>query len=181
MFGIPEVRLTEPQVVQIHGKTIGLQKVFQSGFIQVLETIQCGNGSRQLIIGVQGFHRFQRSFPTFYGVDEIVLDFFEIRIGQIAGQDINLCGTYSAAFTAQHDLQALFTAVCTLVKLSRQIFSCKIALVVPISWQIGVNVVDRRFGENSRNGFLKCFFADMIHIITVHDAYIKNVASQCSL
>ena len=80
-------------------------------------------------------------------IDEVRFQTVELCVGEVAGDDEYLCGADTAAFALQQDLDALFAAVCTLVKLSRQIFGGEHALTRLQCRQLGVDVVYSRLRE----------------------------------
>ena len=181
VFGIPEIFLTELDITQIHCQTVVLHKLIQFCCSQINETGKCFNGCRNLIICIEGFRQFHSSLTAFYGVDEVSLYLFKFSIGNITDDHINLCRAYTAAFTLQEDLNTLFAAVRSLVKLTRQIFHRKHALASAEGRQFLVNIVNCRFGEHGRDCFFKCFFGQLVRIITIENTDTGYTDTQCGL
>ena len=147
--GIPplcilEICLAELDVVQIHGKTVLLDKVRQSCLAQLAEALEGLHGGGDLVVAVQAGHQVQRSLPALHRVDDVRLEPVKFLVGQIAGNDVYPGILHPAAILLGQNLDALLTGIRTLVKLTRQILHRKNPLRIGKAGQGVIGHVHRR-------------------------------------
>ena len=181
VFGILEIILTELDVIQIHCQTVFPNECIQLFLGAVAESMQGLDFGRDFIVGIERFRLVEGSLPAFYRVNQIRLNLLKFCIGHIAADDINLSGANPTAFALQQNLNTLFTAVCPLVKLSRQVFGSKHSLIAGTFRKGVISDIDRWFRKNSRDGFLKCLFGQVVGIIAVQNPNPRNTQPKSSL
>ena len=181
VLSVTEVCLTELDVAQIHGKTVFIDKLLQLLFRELGEAVQCLDGGGNGVVGVQRLRLLHGCLTALHRIDEVRFQTVELCVGEIAGDDEYLCGADTAAFALQQDLDALFAAVCTLVKLSRQIFGGEHALTRLQCRQLSVDVVYSRLREYRGDGTLECFFRQMICVIAVEDPDVRHIQTKGGL
>ena len=181
VFGIAEVFLAELNVAEIHCQTVVSDELFQFVLRQGDEAGKGFNCCRNGIVGVQCFRQFRRSFAAFHRIDEILFQAVEFCIGQVAGNDVDICCADTAAFALEQDLDTLLAAVGTLVELSRQVLGRECPLPFFQSRQFCVGVIHRRFRKYGGNGTLESFCRQMICIIAVENANVGDIQTECGL
>ena len=96
----------------------------------------------------------------------------DLRLRQVAREEIDLRCAHERALAAAHQLDALLGRVAALVKLPRQRLHGKDRAVE--RRELCVNIVHLRLGENRAHGLLKALGRDVLHIIAVQDANLRR-------
>ena len=167
--GIPvflscKIVLQELQVIQIHGKTQGIQKLRQSSFIHGDKAGNSRNALGQSVLYCQSFGHFQRSFPAFHRVNDMLLDGGDLIVRQCAFQHIDLGGADSGTVTLAQDLNTLGSGVCPLVELTGQRLYGEHDLACGHFVGDGIHL---RLRENRIDTIAKEGFINIFNIITV--------------
>ena len=125
LFFLPEILLTEGDVVRVHGKAVAADKFFQRRAVQRAEAGQCRDFGWNLIPDAKRFRLFQCGFAGFHRVDDILFDLCDLCIRERAVKRVDFCGTDEGTFSAGEDLDALGRGVRTLIKLAGEILHGK--------------------------------------------------------
>ena len=163
--------MQELQVVQIHGKPQLVQQLLQGGILHLDEALHRLHGFGGGVFHLQGFRLFQRGFPCFHSVDDVVLDGLHVLLGQLAIQGIHLGAADGGALALALQLNALGGGVGSLVKLTGQRLHGKHHAGIAQVSRSG-NKIQLRFGEYGGAGIVKQGFVDVFHIVTVENADI---------
>ena len=168
LFG-DKVFLAESDIIRIHGKPHVFDKLFKTGAVKTDKAVQGGYRGGQRIIHLQRFGLFHRCFAAFDGVDDILLDAGEILFGNRTLNDVNVRGVNVGTLALGEDLDTLSSGVCTLVKLTGQIFNRKNGCTGNFGKFI-IGDVQLRFGEDDLLCISKEIGIDVFDIVTVEHA-----------
>ena len=167
-----KILLTEGNVVCIHSKTILRNKSLQTRTVQRTETVEHSNRRRHIIRSSQRFHGLQRCFAAFNRVDDIFFHSLDIRIRQIAVEQVNACGAHERTLALRDDLDALRRRIGALVKLSGQIFHRKHTCAVCV--QRVCHNIKLRLGKHGFRRVSEKLRVDVFHVIAIQKAQIAQ-------
>ena len=173
-FIFAEVFLAEGDISQVHSKTVVFDKCFQTCFIQFEEAFQYCDISRYIERSVEGGQSVQSGFTGFHWIDQVFLDFQEIFVADITGNNVNLCRCNGWTLILCSQLDALCSGVCTLVELTRQILYSEDTVVGSKLRENIVDVVNLWFGEDAQFCHFEVFCRDVFHIVAVDDTDAFN-------
>ena len=159
-----EIVLAERQIVHIHRQRIPGQQAGQLLPVQAEKAFQRGHALGPVVDRFQRRGNFQRRFAAFDGVDDIALDRFHVP-GAGARQQVHLRRAHDGPFALREQLHALRGGIGALVKLPGQRFDGE-HRPVP-GRQLARHAVQRRFGENRRDGARQHLRVDMLHVIAL--------------
>ena len=167
-FFIPEVLLTEGDVIRIHGQAIIRDKLFQACPIQIAEGFQVRHIRRTRIFGFQGCRLFEGGFPGFHRIDDIFPDLGDFRLRQIPVEGIELCTADQGTFSLADDLNTLGRRIGPLVKLTRQVFDGKDVGAGKV--RLRRRDVQLRLGENRPDRFIEEVFGNEFRIVAIQES-----------
>ena len=178
VFGVPEILLAELDIAQIHCQTVVGDELFQLVLRQTDKAGEGLYGSRDGIVGIQGLRQFRRCLPALYRVDKVFLQTVELSVRETAGDNIDVCGADTAALALEQDLDTLFTAVGTLVELTRQILCGEHPLTLFQCRQFCVGVVYSRLGKYGGDSTLESLCRQMVCVIAVENADVADIQTE---
>ena len=120
-----EIIAAEADIVDIHRKSeLGyhLRKLFLTKSDK--SVYRCDRG-RKLVFCNESIKLLKSSLAAFYGVDNVLLYCGELTIADIAVEAINARRANERTVLLRDELNALCRRVCSLVKLSGEIFNCE--------------------------------------------------------
>ena len=159
----------ERKVVHIHCKAVGLDELCQRICVHLAKAGQGFHGGGNIKLCGKRFGLVQGRLAALHGIDHMLLDGRDLRLGQFTVQKIDLCGAHGGAVAARNDLHALCRAVCSLVILAGQKFHGKDLGTVNVDL-IG-HVVQLRLGQHGLGGILKQLCGGIFHVIAVDHAH----------
>ena len=117
----------------------------------------------------QGLRLFQGSLPALHGIDDVALDFFEVRWGESPFQEIHLGIRHQGAVHPRHELDALGGGVRPLVELPRQGLHRQDGVgALRQGEALLINEVHLGFGEDDGLGPLEDLLRKVFHVVAVH-------------
>ena len=120
MLRVPEIRLEESQVLQVHGQAQPRQQGLQASPVQGGEARDGLHVRRDGGLRRQALRQVQRGLPALHRVDDVPLHRLCVRRRQGAEQQIDLGGADRGPLPLGHQLDALGGGVRPLVELPRQ-------------------------------------------------------------
>ena len=182
LFFLFEVLLQKDDICQIHGKTMVLDKICKACFIQAAEAIQ-HRWQRRFLIGILDRCRFQKgSLSGFDRIDQGRLNQFLFLVRELALDVIDSGCAHQRSFLASGQLNALGTGICSLVKLTGQIFHCQ-HIVILVRGRCFLIVVMIYLGlrQNGAGCQLKILWINILDVIAVDNAHRFNRSAQSCL
>ena len=179
VFCVTEILLTECDVIEIHCQRIVIEERLSACLVECTEAVECFNGCGNGIVGIEGIYGIEGSLTALDRVNEIALEFFEFRIGNCAGDDIDAGVSDAAAFFSVENLDTLFTGIRSLVELTGEIFDSKNALLIGEQGQLFVDVIDCRLRKDGRDCAAKFFFGDMVGVVAVEHTNTNDIQPKC--
>ena len=168
-FGF-EIILAERDVALVHGKTHIADHSRKTVAVKVDEAVQGCNLGGDLVNGLQGCGKLHGCLAAFHGVDHVFFDTRDLLFGKIAVEAVDLRGADGGTLALGNDLDALCRGVCSLVKLTGEVFNGENESAVIVK-RIGYDI-ELRLGENGRfAGFEESRF-DVFYVVTVQNADI---------
>ena len=120
-----KILLTEDDIVNIHCKSVFFYKVLKSRSVKSDKSVErlylCGN----IIFYLERFGKLESRLSRFNGVDDVFFDLRNILLRKIAVKNVHLCGAHCRTVALRDDLDTLRRRICSLVKLTGQIFNGK--------------------------------------------------------
>ena len=167
-FGFFKVFLAEGNIAKVHCQTIVFDEVTKSLLIQVAESIQNCNISRNIVWCMQSFRSFQRSLHRFNRVDQVCFDAGKFFIADALNY-IYLCGSNGWTIMLCSQLDALCSGIRTLVKLSWQELNGKYLFILRKSRQRIIYIIYLWFRKDCFLCKFKVLVRNIFDIITIQD------------
>ena len=169
---VPEIGLEELQVVQIHGQTQGGQQLLQGLLVHGGKAAHHGHGGGHVVLPLQGLGLVQGGSAALHGVDEVLLDFLQLLLGQLTHEEVHLGGGDEGAVHAGLQLDALLTGVGALVVLAGQgLHSQDAVLLLGQGEGLVVDHVHLRLGKDHALGGLIDLGVDAVGVVAVQDPH----------
>ena len=117
-----EIRLTESNIVAVHGERILAHERVELVARQIYEPVERSDGSWDRIIRLERFGLSHIGFASLDGVYDVLFDRRDFAFGKRAVKNVNFGGADKRTFALRNDLNTLRRAVRTLIELPREVF-----------------------------------------------------------
>ena len=171
-----EIRLTEGQVVAVHGKAILLYKGGNFLAVQRIEALQRFDGFGRIVLLAQRLLFGQVGLAALHGVDEVAADAVQLLGRGRAGEEIHARRAHGGPLALTDQLDALLAARRTRVELPRQVFNGDHR--VRALGQTVVGHVHRRLGKDHRHAAIKQRLLDTLHVVAVEHAHARHALDE---
>ena len=167
---ISEISLKESEVIKIHSKALFIKKLRESGIIHCDKAFNCcylfGGG----INSCKCFGLLKSCFTAFNCIYYVMLEGFNVSLGNSTVKCINLCCTDKRTLALRNNLNTLCGRVCSLVKLTGKSFNSENVCFGNFN-AVGY-VIKLRLRENSLYGIAEKLFRNVFSIVAVEKTYI---------
>jgi len=167
---VAEVRLAEQQVGVGHRQAQLLAEGGELGGRLRQETRQRRDRLRRRGRAAQGRRRGEVGLARIHRVDQVGLHAGEVGRGEIAAHDVGAGGGDDGALPSPDDLEALGGGVGALVELPREELDGEGGLAGGEREGALGDVVDRRFGEDGRDGLADGGLGGALDVVALEDA-----------
>ena len=174
VFFPAEVIPAEEQILQAHGKAhriiIALHLLVTPGD----KALYPGHIRRHVRLHIQRIGLFHAGHAGFHRVYQIALDFFHLRIREIALYRDHTGRGHTGALALGEQLHALRGRIRALVILAGQILHGKHTVPLGERHILGIHVIHVGFAEDGAAGLFKFLRLQPFHIITIIQTQIGN-------
>ncbi len=167
LFGILKILLAELYIVQIHCKSVFVDKACELRFFKIDKVCKRLHRCGDIVFGCESAYLRKRSFAAFHGVDNVGFYSGELLWRKLSLKDINPCVSDPASLALGKYLDTLLAGIGALVELSGKILYRKNGLVFLYFRQPIEAYVYRRLGENIDCRQLKVLLAQPFRVVAV--------------
>ena len=167
-----EVIAAADDVVKVHGEALFLAEGLELFVAPCREAVDRLHLGGDLIAHHERLGLLEGGEAALDRVHHMLLHGGDLRLRQVAREEIDLRRAHERALAAAHQLDALLGGVAALVKLPGERLDREDGAVKVR--QLGVNVVHLRLGEDRAHGLLKALGRDVFHVVAVQDAHLRR-------
>ena len=167
-----KIRLTERQVVAVHGQAVPLHERGDFLAVQRVEALQRLDGFGRVVLLAQRLLFGQVGLAALHGVDEVAADAVQLLRRGRAGEEIHARRAHGGPLALADQLDALLAARRTRVELPRQVFHGDHR--VRALGQALVSHVHGRLGKDHRHAALKQRPLNAFHVVAAQHAHARD-------
>ena len=171
-----EIRLTEGQVVAVHGQAVLLHKGGDFLAVQRIETLQRLDGFGRVVLLAQRLLFGKVGLAALHGVDEVAADAVQLLGCGRAGEEIHARRAHGGPLALANQLDALLAAGRPRVELPRQVFDGDHR--VRALGQAFVGHVHGRLGKDHRHAAIKQRPLDPLDVVAAQHAYARHALDE---
>ena len=172
-----EVVTAELEIIEVHREALLLTEGIEL-LIRCID--EAGEGldlGRDVILHIEGRVGIEGRLSRLHRVDDILLDFCDLVLAQIAVEEVHLRGTYLRTLSLGEDLDALCGRVCALVELTRQELDGEDIRTVLLR-ELSRYIIELRLAEDELYSLIKGLLVQSLDVVTVQKPYVSEVLDQ---
>ena len=179
-----EIVLDMKEILECHSKVQGAVKFLQWCFIHIAEAIENLNIFRVLELCNQCLRLLKTCLTGIYRVNAVILDCLEFFLCNVTFDHISSGRTDDWLCIFVQELHALYSGICSLVKLARKEFYRKNMCAICCLEFLQVKIIYRRLGKYGMACFLKYIIRNILYVIAdqfPHVCYSLNAQIRADL